>query len=87
MISEELKSCPFCNGKAKFEVIDTRESVLQNATRFIFAVKCGECDVELSNSYTCDVDMDEFGEIHTHNGGRYDAVKAWNRRADNDKKA
>lgn len=77
---KELKSCPFCNGKAKFEVIDTRQSTLQNgAMRFTFVVKCGECGAELPNLYACDVDMDESGEIHTYNDRRYDATNDWNR--------
>ena len=78
---KELKPCPFCGGEAK--LIKVSDSYRTNPTVIMqqFQVKCtnGCC---VNPSYSSFIFQDESGEIVVRENGAENAIKAWNRRAD-----
>lgn len=65
-MSEKLKPCPFCGGKAMFLTIANKSS--HSAVGVMFKIKCMKCGTELPKSYECEMYMDQDGGIRT--GGR-----------------
>lgn len=78
-MSEELKPCPFCGGKAMFLTIINKSSHL--AVGVMFKIKCIKCGTELPKSYECEMYMDQGGVIRTGKDERTKATTDWNRRA------
>lgn len=50
-MSESLKPCPFCGGKAMFLTITNMSS--HSAVGVMFKIKCMKCGTELPKSYEC----------------------------------
>jgi Lar family restriction alleviation protein len=82
-MSEELKPCPFCGGKAMFLTITNKSSHL--AVGVMFKIKCMKCGTELPKSYECEMYMDQGGGIRTGKDERTKATTDWNRRANDGK--
>lgn len=78
-MSEELKPCPFCGGKAIFYASTTKKD--DGNIGFEFTIRCGNCGVKLPNDYTVNFYLDTDGEIKTLTDDREKAIKVWNRRA------
>ena len=70
-MSDELKPCPFCGGKA--EMRDARKFLVVSKFSYIFpySVRCSneKCDVKPYTEYS---------------STEQEAIDAWNRRADHD---
>lgn len=62
-MSESLKPCPFCGGKAMFLTI--RNKPLHSDVGVMFKIKCMKCGTELPKSYECEMYMDQDGGIRT----------------------
>lgn len=62
-MSESLKPCPFCGGKAMFLTITNKSS--HSAVGVMFKIKCMKCGTELPKSYECEMYMDQDGGIRT----------------------
>lgn len=82
MSDTELKPCPFCGGKAVFEIVNTKSS--NYGVGFIFDVKCKDCEMKLTSRYSVDFSLNEDGEINFLNDRRSEAIKMWNRRANDE---
>lgn len=78
-MSESLKPCPFCGGKAMFLTI--RNKPLHSDVGVMFKIKCMKCGTELPKSYECEMYMDQDGGIRTGKDERTKATTDWNRRA------
>ena len=52
-MSESLKPCPFCGGKAMF--LTTTNKSLYSDVGVMFKIKCMKCGTELPKIYECDV--------------------------------
>ena len=82
-MSESLKPCPFCGGKAMFLTITNKSS--HSAVGVMFKIKCMKCGTELPKSYECEMYMDQDGGIRTGKDERTKAITDWNRRANDGK--
>lgn len=82
-MSERLKPCPFCGGKAMFLTITNKSS--HSAVGVMFKIKCMKCGIELPKSYECEMYMDQDGGIRTGKDERTKATTDWNRRASDGK--
>ena len=82
-MSEELKPCPFCGGKAMFLNIINKTSHL--TVGVMFKIKCMKCGTELPKSYECEMYIDQDGGIRTEKDERMKAIADWNRRASDGK--
>jgi len=72
----ELKPCPFC-GQVKFLELDYIEHPVSNRPygyRYVGKVTCVSCGVHILSS----------GFHDSAESAYHDAVRAWNRRADNE---
>lgn len=78
-MSESLKPCPFCGGKAMFLTTINKSS--HSAVGVMFKIKCMKCGTELPKSYECEMYMDQDGGIRTVKDERTKATTDWNRRA------
>lgn len=78
----ELKSCPFCGGKAKIEqtAYGTTE---HNSCKLSFEIRCRQCGATApkADGYIV-VNLSTYGELNIWHDDRGKAVAAWNRRAD-----
>lgn len=82
-MSESLKPCPFCGGKAMFLTI--RNKPLHSDVGVMFKIKCMKCGTEFPKSYECEMYMDQDGGIRTGKDERTKATADWNRRANDGK--
>lgn len=82
-MSEKLKPCQFCGGKAMFLTITNKSS--HSAVGVMFKIKCMKCGTELPKSYECEMYMDQDGGIRTGKDERTKATTDWNRRASDGK--
>lgn len=82
-MSEGLKPCPFCGGKAMFLTTTNKSS--HSAVGVMFKIKCMKCGTELPKSYECEMYMDQDGGIRTGKDERTKATTDWNRRANDGK--
>lgn len=82
-MSESLKPCPFCGGKAMFLTITNMSS--HSAIGVMFKIKCMKCGTELPKRYECEMYMDQDGGIRTGKDERTKATTDWNRRANDGK--
>ncbi|RKJ40204.1 restriction alleviation protein, Lar family [Acutalibacter sp. 1XD8-33] len=75
----ELKSCPFCGGKA---VVKTSSNSVDHCGLFsqLHSVSCSKCGATTSKTYKSEFrrDIDGFHVIHD---GYEEAATDWNRRA------
>lgn len=62
-MSESLKPCPFCGGKAMF--LTTTNKSLYSDVGVMFKIKCMKCGTELPKIYECEMYMDQDGGIRT----------------------
>lgn len=74
-MSEILKPCPFCGGKAMFLTIANKSS--HSAVGVMFKIKCTKCGTELPKSYECEMYMDQDGGIRTGKDERTKAITDW----------
>ena len=81
-MSESLKPCPFCGGKAMFLTI--RNKPLHSDVGVMFKIKCMKCGTEFPKSYECEMYMDQDGGIRTGKDERTKAITDWNRRANDE---
>ncbi len=82
-MSEELKPCPFCGGKAKFRPIT---SSIHGANRgFLFRIECSGCGATLPKQYELEYIFTELGGLKAVVDERETAIKSWNRRANDGK--
>lgn len=81
-MSEELKTCPFCGGKAKFRPITNS---IHGANRgFLFRIECSRCGVTLPKQYALEYVFTELGGLKAVVDEREMAIKSWNRRVNNE---
>ena len=78
-MSESLKPCPFCGGKAMFLTTTNKSS--HSDVVVMFKIKCMKCGTELPKSYECEMYMDQDGSIRTGKDERTKATTDWNRRS------
>lgn len=79
----ELKPCPFCGGKAKFFVKSHMEREIMRG--YSFGIYCTKCDITTpKTNYSIEFQLNGNGEIEAIIDERSLAIKAWNRRAEND---
>lgn len=74
----KLEPCPFCGGKAIFNVISNTTN--HCSAGFGFEVECEDCGMKLPNRYSLFFTLAESGEINILNDGRKEATARWNRR-------
>ncbi len=74
----ELKPCPFCGGKAEFNIISTRST--NNTRGFGFKIKCSKCNITNQRVYELLIDLNSKGLIGFPTDERQAAVDDWNRR-------
>lgn len=78
---EGLKKCPFCGGEAKV-------SVTEEARRWrVWYVKCRKCHARTDGYYEPDDLDDEINPYGKITETVEDAVRLWNRRADDGQEA
>lgn len=82
-MSEELKPCPFCGGKAKFKIATSSSTSMQKGFRFNIA--CSKCRASFPKTYEVEHTLAENGDMIAITDEREMAVKAWNRRANDGK--
>ena len=82
-MSEELKPCPFCGEKAKFQIITRNSSYMQKG--FSFNITCSRCGVSSPKTYEVKYTLTENGDIKAVTDEREMAIKAWNRRVNDEK--
>lgn len=78
---EKLKPCPFCGGKAIFNVIENDST--HHSVGFLCEIVCEDCGMTLPVKCNVDFSLKEDGEINILNDGRPEAIEAWNRRTGN----
>lgn len=80
IMNNELRSCPFCGGKARIVQADTtyggRPTTIQNG----YKVGCDSCKI-YTPVFNSAVWVDEEGSVHADKNGAEDAATLWNRRA------
>jgi Lar family restriction alleviation protein len=82
-MSEELKPCPFCGGKAEFAVSKNESSDLD--VEFKFYIRCLACNIAQPRNYAVSLKLSQKGVIMPVKDEREMAVKAWNRRTNDGK--
>lgn len=78
---DELKSCPFCGGKATPYPVTTYTSGGDWCVGYDFKIKCVNCGLTLPNRYEIRFRFKDDGEISIEKDDRGKAVEQWNRRA------
>lgn len=83
----DLKSCPFCGGKAELKVSMYRTSQDYSCDPVCLAnsyyVECTQC-TSRSAVYVSKIYQDKDGSIRIEANGAEDAINAWNKREGND---
>ena len=77
-----LKPCPFCGGDAEFRqtAYGTAEG---NSVKLTFRVECKKCSATAPKSYgSVSINFGIEGLLNIWHDDREQAVKEWNRRAD-----
>jgi Lar family restriction alleviation protein len=69
---DELKSCPFCGGKAFVSTVEHSKENRPNGYRFHGSIMCRNCQ---ASAGTTGFDL-------THKEATEKAIKAWNRRTE-----
>ena len=77
MKETELKPCPFCGGKANVYEYEAEQAIYDKDT-------LGFLDIERSARYGCGCPV--CGCIIADKTSKEQAINAWNRRADNEKR-
>ena len=74
----ELRNCPFCGGKAYFNLISMeRQAGVQS---FEYEIKCKECSMKIPQTFYTSFSFYANGEIKVTLDEREKAIKAWNKR-------
>lgn len=73
-----LNPCPFCGGKAEFNIIFTRST--NNSRGFGFKIQCSKCNITNQRVYELHIDLNSKGLIEFPIDERQAAVDDWNRR-------
>lgn len=76
---DELKSCPFCGGKAQFE--QTRVSTEPCTVVLFYQIRCKDCGASAPKAdgyLTCN--LSKNGTVNVCHDDRQLAIGAWNRR-------
>ena len=76
-----LRPCPFCGGKARFEqtACGTTDA---SSCKLSFSIRCAKCSATAPNSYGyVAVNLSYSGDLNLWHDDRGSAIKAWNRRA------
>lgn len=80
----ELKLCPFCGGKAKFNQTKYGTADASSVT-LGFRIECKECSATAPKSYgLININLDESGNLNAWQDDREKAISSWNRRAGED---
>ena len=74
----ELKPCPFCGGRADFEIIGNTSNYLE--VGFDFIIKCSECGIHNPRRHKVTLLLENSGQISTIIDERQEAIDGWNRR-------
>lgn len=74
----ELKPCPFCGGKAVFNVI--QNEIDYKTIQIDYNIKCDDCSVSTADAYRMSLKMESDGNIKILADSRSKAVASWNRR-------
>lgn len=83
---ENLKPCPFCGGLAMFNIQSRMERGDTRGWRF--GISCAKCGVSTPKiNYRYEVDFGKWGSLTIIADERPLAIEAWNRRANDGKKA
>lgn len=82
-MSGELKPCPFCGGKAKFQIITSSSTSTQRG--FGFVISCSKCGARSPKTYEVAHTLAENGDMKAVTDEREMAAKAWNRRGNDGK--
>lgn len=80
-MSEELRPCPFCGGKAYIKVISRGHT--ETAYTIGAEIGCKTCAFHMRADTVFTVD--EFMNMNTISDGVEHMIEIWNRRADNGK--
>lgn len=78
---EQLETCPFCGGKAKF-IQSAYGTTERESARLSFKIVCEDCGA--SYPYACGyiaMNLSSDGNINIWHDERESAIAAWNRRA------
>lgn len=79
MDENKLKPCPFCGGKAVFQIKSNGSSHYD--VHFEFTIKCQKCGCELPKTYSFAFTLGDCGQIIPQNDQRKKALELWNRRS------
>lgn len=79
MFKKELKPCPFCGGEACF-----KDGEPITFGRFVVLVICKKCSASVVGIATINF-RTEHKSCNGYNLAKEQAIKAWNRRSDNEK--
>lgn len=74
---KELKTCPFCGGKAQF----VAEAGCSDSTKIFFHIKCKDCEVTYPKRYKIKMRLSGDGEVVYDVDERQNAADDWNRRS------
>ena len=72
-ITEALKTCPFCGGKALLE--RSHRAFINGETTKVAFVRCAEC-----NARSGRVNIADYGHTSCSSEAENKAIKMWNRR-------
>lgn len=76
--SDDLKHCPFCNGKAQFYISSYDGD--RKTKKWWFNIRCEKCLIKQSNIYELEIVFGKNGDIILHTDERHKAIEDWNRR-------
>ena len=80
---EKLKPCPFCGGKAYFDV--QADTARKNAVEFTFKIRCKKCRTPMPSTYgRTELWLSDDGDSMFGQDKRQQAIDTWNRRVESD---
>lgn len=78
----EIKKCPFCGGEAR--IYATSHHYSSNTWGDNWKIACIDCDFGSLHKFETKVYRDKNGELIVKQDGREEAIKAWNRRVEDE---
>lgn len=80
----DLKPCPFCGGKAKFEFTSSEVDIYRTSLVRHFLIRCGKCKTVGPKQFNLTAEISDDAVCIFNDEQMIEAVEAWNGRVNDE---